>query len=57
MLGVLRGGTGKWKYIKETIMKEDLDMVCVQETKTDSDDPNMCRGLWDTNMARLGKKN
>jgi len=51
MLGVLRGGTGKWKYIKETIMKEDLDMVCVQETKTDSVDPNMCRGLWDTNMV------
>jgi len=47
----IRGlGYEKWEFVKDIVRKEELDMVCVQETKTDLIDPNRCRGLWDSNM-------
>jgi len=45
------GGIGKWRYISDTITKEDIDMVCIQETKAEVIDPNLCRSIWGSNTV------
>ena len=36
----------KWAAIKRLVKKHQLDMLCIQETKKEQIDKNMCQALW-----------
>ena len=39
----------KWKYIKDTIIRDEIDMVCIQETKLNIVETEKCFGVWESN--------
>jgi len=45
------GGAGKSNYIKELVIKEELDMVCIQETKQEGIMLNLCKSWWGCNSV------
>jgi len=36
----------KWAAIRRLIKKENVDMICIQETERESIDKIMCQSLW-----------
>ena len=50
------GGGHKWKYLKEIIAREGVDMICIQETKLRVLQPSSCYNLWaDNNIEWVNK--
>ena len=36
----------KWVSIRRIINKENIQMICLQETKKDSIDKTLCQAIW-----------
>lgn len=43
----VRGVGGvKWKFLKKLIMKEEVQFMCVQETKKEVINEEICHAMW-----------
>lgn len=44
----LRGLSGKprWRVLRELVKKEEVDILCLQETKRESIDEKICYNVW-----------
>ena len=36
----------KWAAIRRMVRKEKIDLLCIQETKTENIDKSVCQALW-----------
>jgi len=43
------GNATKWRYINELNRKEEVGMICIQETKMKNINKEKCFKLWDDN--------
>ena len=41
-----RGRGVKWPSIRRMVKKQQVDMICIQETKKESIEKSMCQALW-----------
>lgn len=39
-------GRAKWKEIREVIAREELDMICIQESKMEVNLDKVCGAIW-----------
>lgn len=44
----LRGMDGrvKWKFVKNMVIKEEIQLLCLQETKRENINKETCQALW-----------
>ena len=44
-------GSGvKWAAIRRMVWKEKIDLLCIQETKTEKIDMSVCQALWEVSF-------
>lgn len=40
------GGRVKWKFVKNMVIKEEIQLLCLQETKRETINKETCQALW-----------